>query len=289
MLFKKIDFSNVKQLYPYLYSCDYRLCDYTPAVLLLWGDFYDYRFCIDNDALFIRQTNGGKTQYFLPITDKKNLPAALNALNAHCREQKEILNVVAIPESYTDVVQNTFGATPTDMGIADADYAYDAQSLATLKGHKYNSKRNHVNRFKKDYPTAEFVRLTADDVPAIESFLDEYHKDDDSATYNYDIAAVRRLVLKMGDYAFLYGGIKIDGKIAAFSLGDRIGDTLFVHVEKALRNVSGLYETITHLFAKTFCDDARLINREEDMGDEGLRASKQSYHPVLLKKYSLKL
>ena len=83
------------------------------------------------------------------------------------------------------------------------------------------------------------------------------------------------------------GLLKTEGKIIGLSIGEILGDTLFVHVEKSLREVQGAYPLLVREFAKCFAaDSVNFINREEDDGNEGLRTSKMSYHPVkLLEKY----
>ena len=83
------------------------------------------------------------------------------------------------------------------------------------------------------------------------------------------------------------GYMEIDGEAVGFTVGDIVGDTLFVHVEKCLRDISGVYEATTNAFLKRHVTDAvKFVNREEDMGIEGLRKAKLSYNPVkLLDKY----
>ena len=90
-------------------------------------------------------------------------------------------------------------------------------------------------------------------------------------------------------YGFFGGLIRTEGRIVAFSFGEIIGDTLFVHVEKALREVRGSYQMIVSELLSRFATDGILyVNREEDVGDPGLRYSKESYHPkCLLEKYEM--
>jgi hypothetical protein len=78
----------------------------------------------------------------------------------------------------------------------------------------------------------------------------------------------------------------VDGKVVGASLGEKIGNTLIVHVEKALIEYSGIYPTLANCFNKRFGTDVEFINREDDAGDEGLRKNKLSYHPIkLFEKY----
>ncbi len=284
MTFKKIGYDDISRIDSFLRSCDYGLCDYTPLVLILWSDFYDYSYAVENGVLFIRQRRAEKTEYLLPVTDETE--GALKALAEYCRSNGEDLNLVAVPEKYKERVERILNRPLTDMGESDGDYVYAASDLVNLVGRKYNGQRNHLNRFKRDYPSAVFRRLKSEDKDALREFLAEYHVNDTSETYLYDRKAVRTFIENFDKYSFLCGAVFLDKKILAFSVGDVIGDTLFVHIEKCLRAYSGIGETINHDFVSEFVGDGvKYVNREEDMGDEGLRKAKLSYFPTVRKKY----
>ena len=84
------------------------------------------------------------------------------------------------------------------------------------------------------------------------------------------------------------GAIRVNGKIEAFSFGKKINDdTAVLHVEKANPDIRGIYAAINKEFAEHAWGDVVYLNREEDMGHEGLRTAKESYHPeFMIKKYS---
>lgn len=87
------------------------------------------------------------------------------------------------------------------------------------------------------------------------------------------------------------GAILIDGKVGAFSLGEKLNkDTFVVHIEKANPRIPGLYAAINQEFARNEGAAFSYINREQDLGDEGLRIAKQSYHPsFMIRKYKVGL
>ena len=93
------------------------------------------------------------------------------------------------------------------------------------------------------------------------------------------------------EYAFLGGILRVDGAIVGISMGEIVRDTLYVHIEKADVRYSGVYQKLVNCFAREFVtDEVRYINREEDVGDPGLRKSKLSYHPVALQeKYTVRV
>ena len=83
------------------------------------------------------------------------------------------------------------------------------------------------------------------------------------------------------------GLIEVDGKVVAFSVGEKMGESLIVHIEKALVKYDGIYPLMAQEFAKAFGDNVKFINREEDCGDDGLRISKLQYRPIDIKEKNL--
>ncbi len=286
MIFTKINKENIKILYPFLYQNHYRLCDYSPLVLLLWRNYLDYRYCIEGDTLFLSQSEKGVTSFLLPITE--DMYNALILLKEHCKKNRLPFRLVALPESMTKTVKQITGLNAIDMGASNIDYAYDINSLSTLKGRRYSGKRNHINRFTRDFPDAQFVKLTAKDKHLVIDFLEQYHKDSISDAYSYYKDAVDKFASCFDEFDFLSGAIKMEGKLIAICFGDIVKDTLYVNIEMALRSYSGIYEKINHEFINKYHHQNLLyVNREEDMGDLGLRKAKLSYHPFLWRKYAI--
>ena len=174
-----------------------------------------------------------------------------------------------------------------DANDGAADYIYNAADLRQFCGKSYHTQKNHVNAFLREHPDYRFEPLTAGSEAALAAFFDAYTAadDDDSASAKEEIAACRRILPLLGvlplDTRLLTDG----GRILGFTVMEKIGDTLMIHIEKGLPAVRGVYPMLVTLEANAY-PDVRFVNREEDDGNEGLRRSKQSYHPVrLLQKY----
>ncbi|WP_124098790.1 phosphatidylglycerol lysyltransferase domain-containing protein [Ruminococcus sp. Marseille-P6503] len=170
------------------------------------------------------------------------------------------------------------------------DYIYNAQDLIELKGKKYHGKRNHIKRFKDN--EWSFEPLTSDNFDECTAFA--------AQTYNvnkgYDdfSAVVEQYAIhtffSSFDYLGLKGGLlRSNGKTVGFTIGEQLNsDTFVVHIEKALSEVQGAYPAICNEFACRYAGNFKYINREEDLGIEGLRKSKLSYHPAFLhEKYTV--
>ena len=166
------------------------------------------------------------------------------------------------------------------------DYIYDLGDFISLTGKKWNGQRNHINRFKKTYPDHSVkVIETSEDIEAVRGFflfLKTSRLKSFSAAFE-ELERIDEAMTMFSELGLCGAYITVDGKVVAASLGEIVGDVLFSHVEKALVEYTGVYPMMANSFASLFGSSLRYLNREEDDGDEGLRRSKLSYHPVILK------
>jgi len=167
------------------------------------------------------------------------------------------------------------------------EYIYLSEKLTHLTGKKLQSKRNHINRFKKEYPDwSYFPIVTENDIAECLTMLDEWeirNPDKNTQSLNYEYMAIKKM-LDSFDYLDLKGGaIRVNGKIVAFTIGEPLAeDTFVVHVEKAFSDINGAYTMINQQFIECEASKFKYINREEDMGIESLRKAKESYLPDIL-------
>lgn len=175
------------------------------------------------------------------------------------------------------------------------DYVYDAQKLRTLSGKAYHKKKNHVNAFYKLYEGRyEYQTLTRENRTEVMECLkqwemqreiqDEYHRTD------YEYHGISYLLNECTQVPYRMGGIYVDGRLEAFSIGSYTKplNMAYIHVEKANPEIRGLYAAINQQFLLHEFPNVEKVNREDDMGLEGLRKSKLSYHPIeLVKKYAI--
>lgn len=171
-----------------------------------------------------------------------------------------------------------------------SDYLYEAKNLRSLSGKSMHGKRNHFNRFCRQYPQFEYRPISradqAEAMALVQAWCDE--KAVDCLNLNYsDFRAVRQLFHDMAGLEVRGGSIRIDGRLVAFALGSLLhGDTAVIHFEKAESGYDGLYAAINKLVLENAFPEAVFVNREEDMGIAGLRKAKESYGPIrLIHKY----
>lgn len=287
----------MKEIFPYLLSEKGRTCDFSFGGVLMWVAYYSYTYCIYRNTLFIRGLVEGDRSmpaFSMPVGEMP-LPESIDLLREFCEKSGERLVFSAVPEY---ALEDFRSHKPLRIGKLEdmGDYLYSAESLATLKGKKMSKKRNHVNKFESLYPNAVYSRLRREEMPEVLAFMDAIEATGDRSEAATDERNLTRELLtewaKSDESNPLLGGvIRIDGKIVAFTMGDIKGDTLFVHIEKALREIEGSYEAINKYFAADIINhfpEIVYINREDDAGDMGLRMAKESYRPMeILQKYNI--
>ncbi len=287
----------------------WRTCDFSIGGILMWTDFFRYKYCTYRDTLFISGVSEADEitpSFSLPIGELP-LSESLDLLREYCEERGIALRLSAVPEPIAADLAADDAWVVTE--LADwSDYLYNIEDLATLRGKPFNKKRNHVNRFIADNPGYELVEITSENVGAV---IDAYRAieaaagdDEEDTLYDFsgfeDYEATKveeqaMTVAVLSDFnRYPFEGVYLTdrtGRIVAFSVAEIIGDTAYVHIEKMDKNVAGAGAAINKFFAERIArvhPEVKYLNREEDCGDPALRYAKQSYRPTsLLRKYDL--
>lgn len=289
--FKKLSLNDIERVWPYFLIRTNRNCDSTVGGSFMWRDYFSTEYAIFGGSLLfkVKIPDTGKTGFTFPIGG--DIENALNELSEYCENVKIPLMFCVVSPVDLKTLVHRFMNAETILERDWCDYLYNAEDLCFLKGKKFSGQRNHINKFKSLYPDYRFEILNSENIRKAKDFykgiLDETLKD--APTARAESVKVFEVLDNFKLYN-MFGGILIAGEnVVAMALGEAVGDTLYVHIEKADRNYQGSYQMIVNEFAKHFTlGRVEYINREEDTGDEGLRKSKLSYHPVeLLEKYTV--
>jgi len=266
--------------------------EYCFTSLYIWDKIYNSKICRYKEFLLLRSISGEMVNYLYPA-GKGDLKESIEMLIADSRSIGHSFHITSIPTEGRTKLEELF---PERFEFTSArnsfDYIYDRDNLATLSGKKYQSKRNHIARFK-ELPDWEYERISCDDLNKLAGQIDEcieMNREwckinkcyDNSSLHNETCAATK--ALKNFTELKLRGGIlRLSGKVVAFTIGEPLNkDTFIIHIEKAFSEIKGSYPFINQQFILHETDGYKYINREDDAGDEGLRKAKLSYHPVLM-------
>ena len=292
--FKPINTSDVATLKSYFDGQKYRTCGFTVGSAIMWQKLYNLQLCEVENTLTLSAEYEGEGHCFSVPIGSGDLASVARVIYAECKEKGERCIFSDVPEEAVGFLRSVFGE---ERVIAEHfedwdDYVYEATDLIEFAGKKFSAQRNNVNKFGRCCPNATFVPITRENFDSASDFLKNYVAEncDKTPSGQNECCADLALIDKYFDLD-LRGGIMLDGdRVIAISIGEKIGDTLFVHVEKALTEYQGIYQAVVQNFAKMYATDVKYINREEDDGVEGLRKSKLSYRPVfMLKKHSVEI
>ena len=291
--FEPVELNHADMLKAAFSSQKYRTSNFTAGSAIMWQKIYNIRVCEAFGCVILSADYPleGKC-YSIPVGG--DVKAAINAVYDECKNSGEKCIFSDVPEDGLELLKEIFGEKRLKISTDDgwSDYLYNASDLITYSGKRFNGQRNHVNRFNRLYPDAVFEPLTRENFDEAYEFLKNYISQNGTTSESGELegCAAIRLMKRYFDLN-LYGAIlKANNKIISLSIGEKVGDTLFVHVEKGLIEFSGVYQVMVQKFAETYAGDVLFINREEDDGVEGLRKSKLSYHPIrLLNKFSVEI
>lgn len=283
--FKEVGLEDRELLEPVFHAQPFRICDQNFACLYLWQLTYPASYCFDEGILYIRYIYPDGTMSFqLPYCSADRLPQAVEKLRAYTESMgKDLVFSVMNEDQKTILSQAMPGSFEYGIHPEYADYIYNAQDLITLRGKKFHSKRNFVNRFRENYEgrfAFEYVsKENRDEVLALNA---QWDAENLGSAIGDEADAVERAINDLEKIGMFGVALRLDGRIVAFALGTRLcADTVLEQIEKSA-DITGGYQMINQAFAERFASDCKYINREEDLGIEGLRKAKLSYNPAYL-------
>ena len=261
-------------------------CDMNVANLCSWQFLYHTEYAVVEGFLVLRFVADGHVTYMKPI-GKGDLRPVLELLMADARSLGDTLRMACVCPCAQGLMEESMpGAFTYSVNRDRADYLYLREKLVTLSGKKLQPKRNHISKFKRAYPNYEYRPLTADLVPDCIRLGEEWCRTNDSCMQRAMQAEQRMIdyaLHHMEELHIVGGTLWVEGRMVAFTFGARINSEAFdVCVEKADTAYEGAYAMINNEFVSRLPEDIVYINREEDLGLEGLRKAKLSYQPDLI-------
>jgi hypothetical protein len=285
-LFKDIDIDCKNILDKYFDLVDYEACEYCFTTLYMWKDLYKTKYYVEEDFAIVAGEYENKGFIILPLASKENMNKAFDFIIKNFEKGNKRIHLKAIDKEVVEYLKNIYGERFEYIEERNNfDYIYEGESLRTLSGRKNQKKRNHLNSFIKEYGNrVGYKKLEEADFDECINLLKDWSEDkEDSIELDSEFKAINRIFKnykKLKD-TLKISGIYIDSKLEAFSIGEMLNDSMAViHVEKANADIRGLYPYINQQFLLNEFSDVEFVNREEDLGIEGLRKAKLSYHPV---------
>ena len=273
-------------------------CEYNFDNIYLWSRAYPQKLSRLGDRLLVRIQGSLGTCYLYPAGSGPLAPA-LDALSQDAAAHGAPLTLVCVTAAQRQALEGQFPGRFSFQEDRDGwDYLYDVNRLADLPGKKLHAKRNHIHRFDEQFPDWMFEPITPANIPecldlerAWSARREETEPEAGEESLSEETIAVIEALYHMEPLGLEGGLIRAGGTPVAFSLGSLTTPECFdVHFEKADGDIQGAYAVINREMARMVRQrhpQVRWLNREDDLGLEGLRKAKLSYYPdILLEKFT---
>ncbi len=286
---KKMNISSQTQLRLYYEAFDSEISDTSLTNVLLWEDKYNFHYFTLDSFAFIVNIETDRMYFSSPIGayDDENLVREVtNSL-------KNLLYTIEIPlvikkasERFVKIIEDSVSFEFDAKSSRDeSDYIYDYEPMKTLSGNKYHKKKNQVNKFIKTVENYHFRPYESNDFEIVKQLMEKWCLDrecDNDINLQFEFNGVMHYLKNSSVDHLLMGLLFVDDELEGFVLGEIVSQNmLLIHIEKANADIPGIYQMLGYEFYNMVSSNSLLwINREQDLGIEGLRKSKMSYHPV---------
>ncbi len=268
------------------------ISEFTFTNLFIWRHAYQLKISRLQDFICLL-SDKGETSFFFPPIGEGDRVRCCQLLLHHLKEMGVPPKISRVPESMATQTDWKAAGMVAEFDRDQSDYVYLVQDLMKLEGRKYHRKRNHIKQFKEKY-SHQYIPLAAEWIPEClrleTEWCDLRHCEVIPGLANESIA-IKETFTHFDQLSVKGGVILISDKVEAFTLGEPLNpETVVIHIEKANPAFEGLYPLINQAFLEKEWSDYIYVNREQDLGEEGLRKAKESYFPRhMMNKYRITL
>ena len=294
--FKPIEATDLIKITPFVGLRPNKACDSVALDSFLWREYYHVQFAISGDkAVQWLMELDSEPYSAMPLCRQEDLESSFCEIVDYFNQVlKKPLRIYLADEEAVQYLN----LDPARFEVKEQedlkDYLYDGEALRTLAGKKLHKKKNNYNAFVKAYEgRIEYRKLCCSDREDVWKFLDFWRQqkgDDVEEHLDYEVRGIHDILKNCSEMAVEMGGVYVDGRMEAFTIGslNPLENMAVIHIEKANPEMRGLYQYINREFLVHAFPDVALVNREDDMGLEGLRKAKMSYNPIAFaRKYSV--
>jgi hypothetical protein len=257
------------------------ISEFTFTNLFIWRQAYQLRISHVKNFICLLADKGDQSFFFPPIGEGDRVEC-FRILLQYLKERGNSPEIARVPESMVTQIDWKENGMRVDLDRDQSDYIYLAEDLIKLEGRKYHRKRNHIKQFKEKY-SYQYLSLTPEWISEClrleTEWCDLRHCEVIPGLAN-EAMAIKEALTHFDRLNMRGGVILIDGKLEAFTLGEPLNpETVVIHIEKANPAFDGLYPMVNQAFLENTWSGYRFVNREQDLGEEGLRKAKESYFP----------
>jgi len=257
------------------------ISEFTFTNLFIWRHAYQLKISRFQDLICLLSEKGENSFFFPPIGEG-DMVKCYWILFQYLGEKGIPEKIARVPEEVVARMDWKAEGFVAELDRDQSDYIYLTQDLIQLQGRKYHRKRNHIKQFKEKY-SYQYIPLTSDWISEclqLETAWCDLRNCDASPGLANESIAIKEAFNHFEELGVKGGAVLINGKVEAFTLGEPLNrETVVIHIEKANPAFEGLYSLINQAFLEHQWSEHTYVNREQDLGEEGLKKAKESYFP----------
>ena len=288
--FKAVDLSVQDIFNDFVSRYPLEASEYNFTNIFAFRKAYNFKISLLHDNMIILKDTE-PVSVFCPVGNS-HIPVTLKEIFSYLKTRTKDPYLERVPESFV----KTYLKSQKNLVIEEErdhfDYVYLEKELAQLRGNKFHDKKNKINKFKSIY-NYQYQTLTPGLIEECIAFEDDWCEKRECGKYpglEKEQCAILEMLNNFSALNIKGGIIRLDNRIVALTIGEKFSkDTMVIHIEKANADIPGLYQVINQEFLKHEAGSCTYVNREQDLGIEGLRNSKMSYNPIrFIKKYKIR-
>lgn len=288
---QKLLITDYEKIKPFLDYANYEGANSNFVTMMMWDHEYDIQYEIHDNFMIMLHTYMNEKFFAMPFCKEEYYLEAVEYMKEYAKKNNFPFKISLAIESSKKQIEKLYQDEFLYLHNRDFDdYVYTKASLQTLSGKKMQKRRNHFNAFIKENPQYIYKEIEDVDIDNVLQCLKEwdFSKQLEKSVISEYVGIVYLLIHRK-ELNIKTGCIYIDGKLEAFIIASPLKhNTIQIHVEKANKNIRGLYVAICKFFLDNNFEDYEFVNREEDMGLESLRVAKQNLHPIkMVEKYTI--
>lgn len=293
LLFKPLTLEDKELFDKYIKPYNFETCEYSFTNLFIWRIGCDIQYTFIDDVLIIKKSDFDGSYHFMqPLKyTQENLGHIVDTLIKYKEEFQLDYLFKDVEEGFINDLLKLYGDKFKISEDRDNfDYIYESQKLISLSGKKLHGQKNHYNNFIKN-SNYRYEPITHQIINQCITAAKRWCRERNCKGYMlYELKAIEELLKNCDKLDFIGMVVFVDNELSAFTIGEKVNDKMaIIHIEKADPEINGLYNFINKTFVENNFSTVPLINREQDLGIEGLRKAKEAYKPIkMAKKFDIK-
>lgn len=277
----KVDVEKSAEIEEYLQIQSFEESNHNVINMMIWLEKFPLFYIKNERYMLLFGIYDQEMFMYMPLCEDQFLKEAIDHAHQVFEEVEEPVLFSCFTKEMAEKVMSLYPVYASEVVSGSSDYIYSAKKLSSMSGKKLQKKRNHINAFQKEYQGRyEYETLNEQNIEECLNFLNCWKEESDDEFLQQERLGAQRILQSFGKIPYRGGCIRVDGVVQGFAIGSLLSPIMVQeNIEKANREIRGLYPMLLKEFLTQEFSEVEWINREDDMDYENLKKAKQAFYP----------